>query len=71
MGKGKIKYSSCSDITKKILKIGASQGVDRAFTTFIELLASLLASDGDPINSEERKRRYQQINDSLSVDIRK
>lgn len=71
MGKRKINYSSCSDITKKILKIGNSQGVDRAFTTFIELLASLLASDGDPINSEERKRRYQEINDSLSADIRK
>lgn len=71
MGKRKINYSSCSDITKKILKIGNSQGVDRAFTTFIELLATLLASDGDSVNSEERKRRYQEINDSLSADIRK
>lgn len=70
MGKRKINYSSCSEITKKILKIGTSQGVDRAFTTFIELFATLLASGGDPVNGEERKKRYQDISDSLSADIR-
>lgn len=71
MGKRKINYSSCSDITKRLLKISTSQGVDKAFTTFIEFLATFLASDVDPINGEERKMRYQEINDSLSADIRK
>lgn len=71
MGKRKINFSSCSDVTKKLLKIGASQGVDRAFTTFIELFATLLASDADPVNGEERKKRYREISDSLSADIKK
>lgn len=71
MGKRKINYSSCSDITKKLLRIGVSQGVDRAFTTFIELFATFLATDADPVNGDERKKRYQEINDSLSDEIRK
>lgn len=71
MGKNKINNSSCSDITKKLLKIGSSQGIDNAFTTFIELFASSLASDGDPVNGEVRKKRFQEINDSLSAAIRK
>lgn len=71
MTKRKINYSSCSDVAKKLLKIGASQGVDKAFTTFIELLATFLASDDDPVNGEEKKKRYQEISDSLSSDIRK
>ena len=71
MGKRKINYSHCSDITKKLLKIGASQGLDRAFTTFIELYAVSLASNGDHVNGEKRKKRYQEISDSLSADILK
>lgn len=71
MGKKTINYSSCSDVTKKLLKIGASQGIDKAFTTFIELFATLLATDADPVNGGERKKRYQDINDSLSDNIRK
>lgn len=71
MGKRKINYSHCSDISKKLLKIGASQGIDKAFTIFIEMFATFLASDGDPVNSKARKERYQVINDSLSADIRK
>ena len=71
MAKRKINFSHCSDITKKILRIGDSQGVDRAFTTFIELMATALAKDADSVNGNERRNRYQEINDGLSADIRK
>lgn len=60
MGKKKV-ISDCSEITKKLLKIGSSQGTDKAFTTFIELMATSLAIEADPVNAEARKKRYQKI----------
>lgn len=69
MGKKKV-ISDCSEITKKLLKIGSSQGTDKAFTTFIELMATSLAIEADPVNAEARKKRYQKIIGDLSSNLR-
>lgn len=48
-------------LLKEIQMLGQTEGVNRVFTTFLELMATGLAAEMDTINQEERKKRYEEL----------
>ncbi len=58
-----------SEIVKAILEIGYTQGINNAFTTFLEMLAISISCHSDPIHCVEREKRYAEIEKGLTPEL--
>lgn len=58
-----------SEIVNRIQKIGYTQGLNNAFTTFLEMMAVGLAIGVDPIKRQERETRAEELETGLSKEI--
>ena len=58
-----------SEIVNRIQKIGYTQGLNNAFTTFLEMMAVGLAIDMDPTKKQEREARVVELEKGLSKEI--
>ena len=58
-----------SEIVNRIQKIGYTQGLNNAFTTFLEMMAVGLAIDMDPTKKQERETRVEELEKGLSKEI--
>ena len=54
-------------LLKEIQMLGRTDGVNQVFTTFLELMATSLAAEMDTINREERKKRYEELEEKLDT----
>ncbi|MBR1741051.1 MAG: N-6 DNA methylase [Lachnospiraceae bacterium] len=57
--------SSEEKLVDEIRGLGRTYGLNEVFTTFLELFATGLAMEMDPIHAEERKKRYEELEASL------
>ena len=61
----KTKKSSEKKLVDEIRSLGSTHGVNAVFTTFLELFATGLAMELDPVRAEERKKRYEELEASM------
>lgn len=65
----KSKYYTIKDIVERVKKIGNTQGINTAFTTYLEMLALGFACETDPTVTYDRKKRYEEIENGLSAEV--
>lgn len=69
MGKKNKILNSEDELTEAIRVLGKTQGLDTAFTTFLEIFATSLSAETDLINKQKRKERYEQIVEKMEPKI--
>ena len=55
-----------AQLVSEIRKLGQTHGLNSVFTTFLELMATSLAAILDPLHTEEREKRLDEIVSGLS-----
>lgn len=48
-------------LIEEIRNLGYSQGLNNVFTTFLEITANSIAAQMDPLNTEKRENRYEEM----------
>ncbi len=61
--------SASDQLVAEIRGLGQTQGLNAVFTTFLELMATSLASVLDPLNQEERNARHDEIVSGLPPEV--
>lgn len=61
MARSREKDSAENQLIKAIRNLGQSQGLNNAFSTFLEIMATSLGMTMDPVNAQERKERYEEL----------
>lgn len=59
------KDSTENQMINALQAVGQSVGLNVAFTTFLELFATSLGAEMDPVYGEERRKRYDEIMDGV------
>ena len=62
------KSSYRSDLIDEIRKLAQTNGLNTVFTTFLEITATSIAAQMDPMNAEEREKRYQEMESKMTPD---
>lgn len=62
MAKSRIKKDSAEGkLIEEIKVLGQTYGVNNVFSTFLEIAANCLGMEMDPVNAEERGKRYEEL----------
>lgn len=62
MAKSRIKEKSAeTTLIEEIKTLGQTYGVNNVFSTFLEIAANCLGMEMDPVNAEERRKRYEEL----------
>lgn len=57
------------ELLKEIQRVGQTEGLNQAFTTFLEVSATSIAATMDPFNPEEREKRYREITAGMKPEL--
>ena len=63
------KNSKIIEFSNEIRRLGRQYGLNVVFTTFLELMATSLASQTDPLNAEKRMKRYGEITADMPEEL--
>ena len=57
------------ELVSEIRSLAQSQGLNKVFTTFLEITANSLAAQTDPENAEKREQRYQKMASTMTPEL--
>ncbi len=63
------KNSYKDELISEIKSLSQSKGLNTVFTTFLEITATSIAAQMDPVNAAEREKRYEEIASKMKPEI--
>lgn len=66
--KSRISKSAKDELQDAIRSLGMTMGLNNAFTKFLELTATALGAELDPVNAKERNQQYEDAQKGLKPD---